>query len=88
MPDDSQKEKLDARLKAMEAKATALEEQAEYAEKEAGLRERMTEAKNKIVKHRPPLSLLPLPHIPGGASRYPIGLLAIVIIILLIVKAC
>lgn len=88
MPDDSQKDKLDARLKMMEDKTVALEEQADYAEKEAVFRKRMTEAKHRMVKLRPPLSPFPFPHIPGGANRLPIGLLIIVFAILLIAKAC
>lgn len=87
MPDNTQKDKLDAHIKTMEEKAVALEEQAEYAEKEAVLRKRITEAKDKIAKNKPPLSLFPLPHIPT-TNRFAIVLLALIIISFLVVKMC
>lgn len=86
MNDKQTKEKMDAHLKAMEEKATALEEKADYAEKEATERKRIEAAKSRIAATRQ--RSISLPKIPGGMNRILIGTIILVIVILLIAKAC
>jgi len=89
--EDKREQRRQAYLKKLEEKAQDLENQAVFAEKEAQLRKRIADARARINANGPPpffsFSSL-LGKFPRGGNRVAIVLIALVIVILLVVKAC
>jgi hypothetical protein len=95
-PIPAQNARLDKRISDLEIQAKLVEERARYAEQEAQLRKRIADARKKIADNTPPGMLSGmLPGLGGLAGKMPKGgtrvilvLVGIVVLVIIVAKAC
>lgn len=85
--------RLDKRISDLEVQAKSVEERARYAEQEAQLRKRIADAQKKIADNTPPgmfSGVFPslVGKMPKGGARVILVLAGIVVLIVIVFKAC